>query len=89
MYGCILNDIGQPYPAVDEDSSLPVNEYVPHGSFALNRVPALARMCVFVAVHLAEDLQPLTAAVAFTKREALHGNTPGQQDYRRLSCSFK
>ena len=89
MYGSVLTGIGQPDPAVDEDSSLPVDEYVPHGSSALNRVSALARMCVFVAVHLGEDLQPLTAAVAFTKREALHSNTPKERGYRRLSCSFK
>jgi hypothetical protein len=86
VYGCVLNGIGQPDPAVDEDSSLPVNEYVSHGSFTLYRVSALARVRAFIAVHLGEDLQPLTAAVAFTKREALHRNTPGEEGYRRLSA---
>ena len=86
MHRCILSSIGQPDPAVDEDSSLPVDEYVSHGSFALNRVSALARMRAFIAVHLAKDLQPLTAAVAFTKREALHRNTPGEEAYRCLSA---
>jgi len=84
-----LSSIGQPDPAVDEDSSLSVDEYVTHGSFALNGVSALARMRAFIAVYLGEDLQPLTAAVAFTKCEALHGNTPGAQDYRHRSGSFK
>jgi len=68
-----VNRVGQPDPAVDEDSSLPVDEYLSHSSFALNRVSALARMSGFVAVDLSEDLQTLTAAVAFTKRQALHG----------------
>jgi len=68
-----LGSIGQPDPAVDEDSSLPVDEYVSHGSFALNRVSALTRMCVLIAVHLGENLQASTASVAFTKCQALHG----------------
>ena len=81
-----MNRVGQPDPAVDEDSSLPVDEYLSHSSFALNRVSALARMSGFVAVDLSEDLQTLTAAVAFTKREALHRNTPGEEAYRCLSA---
>jgi len=68
-----LNGIGQPDPAADEDGSFPVDENVSHGSFALNRVSALARVCVLITVHLGENLQPSTASVAFTKCQALHG----------------